>query len=75
MDTSLLTGESVAGPAADGDRLLAGTSVVQGEAEAVVEATGARTGLAAIAQLTQSGEESRRLSAPRPRTGSCSRSG
>ena len=59
MDTSLLTGESAAVPARDGDALLAGTFVVEGEAEAVVEATGGRTRLAAIAELTQAGERPR----------------
>ena len=59
MDTSLLTGESAAVPASDGDALLAGTFVVEGEAEAVVEAAGGRTRLAAIAELTQAGERPR----------------
>jgi magnesium-transporting ATPase (P-type) len=44
MDTSLLTGESAAAPASEGDPLLAGTFVVESEAKAIVEATGARPG-------------------------------
>jgi len=59
MDTSLLTGESVPVAAADGDQLFAGTFVVEGEGRAVVEATGARTRLASIAQLTQAGRRPR----------------
>lgn len=59
MDTSLLTGESVAVPAAAGDELLAGTFVVEGEARAVVSAIGSDTRLAAIAHLTQAGRRPR----------------
>ena len=59
MDTSLLTGESVPVPASEGDRLFAGTFVVEGEGRAVVEATGASTRLAAIAQLTRVGQRPR----------------
>ena len=59
MDTSLLTGESVPVPAAPHDGLFAGTFVVEGEGRAVVEATGANTRLAAIAQLTQVGRRPR----------------
>jgi magnesium-transporting ATPase (P-type) len=59
MDTSLLTGESVPVPASAGDRLFAGTFVVEGEGRAVVEATGAATRLAAIAQLTRGGHRPR----------------
>jgi calcium-translocating P-type ATPase len=53
MDTSLLTGESVPVAVSADDDLFAGTFVVEGEGQAVVEATGAGTRLAAIAQLTQ----------------------
>jgi magnesium-transporting ATPase (P-type) len=52
VDTSLLTGESDPTAAALGDPLSAGTFVVEGEAEAEVTATGARTRLAEIARLT-----------------------
>jgi magnesium-transporting ATPase (P-type) len=51
LDTSLLTGESEA-TAVDGGDVFAGTFVVEGEAEAVVTATGASTRLAEIARLT-----------------------
>ena len=59
MDTSLLTGESVPVPASRNDKLFAGTFVVEGEGRAVVEATGAATRLAAIAQLTRVGHRPR----------------
>jgi magnesium-transporting ATPase (P-type) len=59
VDSSLLSGESVPDAASDGDALFAGTFVVEGEGRAVVEATGARTRLAAIAQLTQVGHRPR----------------
>ncbi len=52
VDTSLLTGESVPTPGGPGDRLFAGTFVVEGSAEAVIVATGAGTRLATIAALT-----------------------
>ncbi|NTW42285.1 MAG: cation-transporting P-type ATPase, partial [Cellulomonadaceae bacterium] len=52
VDESLLTGESAAVHPSVGDGLLCGTFVVEGEAEAVVERTGARTRLAGIAALT-----------------------
>jgi magnesium-transporting ATPase (P-type) len=51
QDESMVTGESRAVPHEAGDRLLAGTFVVQGEGTAVVEATGERTTLADISQL------------------------
>ena len=53
VDVSMLTGESA--PAAPGprDALFAATFVVEGEASARVVATGARTRLAAIAELTR----------------------
>ena len=52
MDTSMLTGESVATTVGDGDLLYAGTFLVEGEAVAVVVAVGERTRLAEIAHLT-----------------------
>ncbi|GGI45309.1 magnesium-transporting ATPase (P-type) [Agromyces flavus] len=52
VDSSMLTGESVAGGVVEGETLFAGTFVVEGEATAVVTATGARTRLAGIARLT-----------------------
>lgn len=54
QDESMVTGESRAVPHGVGERLLAGTFVVQGEAKALVEATGARTTLADISQLAAS---------------------
>jgi magnesium-transporting ATPase (P-type) len=54
QDESMVTGESRAVPHGAGDRLLAGTFVVQGEGRAVVEATGARTSLADISRLAAS---------------------
>jgi calcium-translocating P-type ATPase len=52
IDTSMLTGESVPTPVDVGGTLHAGTFVVEGEATAVVRATGEHTRLAAIARLT-----------------------
>ena len=52
VDSSMLTGESVAGAVGVGDPLFAGTFVVEGEARGVVVATGERTRLADIARLT-----------------------
>jgi calcium-translocating P-type ATPase len=52
VDTSLLTGESVPTTVTAGDTLSAGCFVVEGAGAAVVTATGARTRLASIAQLT-----------------------
>jgi calcium-translocating P-type ATPase len=52
MDTSMLTGESVASTVEDGGRLYAGTFLVEGEARAIAVATGSRTRLADIARLT-----------------------
>ena len=54
VDTSALTGESVADHPAPGDHAYAGCFIVEGEAQATVVATGARTRLAGIAKLTQS---------------------
>ncbi|WP_334143824.1 cation-translocating P-type ATPase [Rhabdothermincola sp.] len=55
VDTSTLTGESVPTRPAVGETVFAGCFVVEGEAEATVVETGARTRLAAIAALTPSG--------------------
>lgn len=54
FDESTLTGESEPVFRATGTPVLAGTFVVEGEAEGVVKATGARTRLAGIAALTTS---------------------
>ena len=53
LDESMLTGESVPVRPDPGGRAHAGTFVVEGEAEAEVTATGARTRLAGIAALTR----------------------
>jgi magnesium-transporting ATPase (P-type) len=53
LDRSTLTGESVPEILEAGDRLEAGTFVVEGEGEALVEATGSATRLAGIAAMTQ----------------------
>jgi len=52
VDSSLLTGESEPLPTEAGSELFAGTFVVEGEAEAVITATGGSTRLADIARLT-----------------------
>ena len=52
VDTSMLTGESVAGAVQEQEVLYAGTFVVEGETSAQVVATGADTRLAGIAELT-----------------------
>ena len=54
VDSSMLTGESLAAMVQEGDDVLAGTFVVEGEARAVVVATGSRTRLAGIARMTTS---------------------
>jgi magnesium-transporting ATPase (P-type) len=56
VDTSMLTGESVPERPGAGAGLHAGTFVVEGEATAVVTATGAGTRLAGIAALTTRAE-------------------
>ncbi|WP_239128243.1 cation-translocating P-type ATPase [Planobispora siamensis] len=61
VNESMLTGESVPARPRAGDRLSAGTFVVEGQAEALVVATGARTRLAEIAALTR---EARRPPSP-----------
>ncbi|GAA1636182.1 cation-transporting P-type ATPase [Nonomuraea maheshkhaliensis] len=53
VNQSALTGESVPVRPGKGDALFAGTFVVEGQAEAVVKATGPRTRLAAIARLAR----------------------
>jgi calcium-translocating P-type ATPase len=53
VDTSMLTGESVPERPAPGAALAAGTFVVEGEANALVVATGAHTRLGGIVDLTQ----------------------
>ncbi len=53
VDSSMLTGESVPERPEPGDSLAAGTFAVEGEAEAVVVATGVHTRLAGIVDLTQ----------------------
>ncbi|HEU4512100.1 MAG TPA: cation-transporting P-type ATPase [Nocardioidaceae bacterium] len=54
VDSSMLTGESVAGAVEEDAPLFAGTFVVEGEARAQVTATGDRTRLANIARLATS---------------------
>lgn len=53
VDESMMTGESDAVVRSAGDPLSAGTFVVEGQAEALVEATGSHTTLAAISVLAQ----------------------
>ncbi len=60
VDASTLTGESVPAALRAGDRAFAGTYITSGAADGLVDATGAHTELAGIAQLTSS--------AHRPRT-------
>lgn len=55
VDTSTLTGESVPTTPTGDEPLFAGTFVIEGDAVAVVTATGESTRLARIAQLTTSG--------------------
>ena len=52
IDASTLTGESLPVTVGAGDTIFAGTFLVEGELEAVVAATGARTRLAGIARMT-----------------------
>ena len=54
VDTSLLTGESVSAAVGPGERLFAGTFVVEGDARAVTTAIGGTTRLAGIARLSTS---------------------
>lgn len=54
LDVSMLTGESAAAAVGSGDRVFAGTFVVEGEASCRVIATGERTRLASIAKLSLS---------------------
>jgi len=53
VDESLVTGESAAIHRETGARVMAGSFVVQGEAEAVVEAIGSGTTIAGISALTR----------------------
>lgn len=53
VDTSTLTGESVPAAPQLGERVFAGTFVVEGEGAGVVVATGKNTRLAEIAQITR----------------------
>lgn len=52
LDESMLTGESEPVPKTGGDSAWGGTFLVNGDAEATVTATGAKTSLAGIAALT-----------------------
>ncbi|QNJ96270.1 cation-transporting P-type ATPase [Mycolicibacterium fluoranthenivorans] len=52
VDSSAMTGESVPGHPGQGDLVHAGCFVVEGQAQVVVTATGERTRLAGIAELT-----------------------
>ena len=53
VDESMVTGESEAVTRVEGNPIVAGTFVIQGEAEALVTATGSSTTLAAISELAQ----------------------
>ncbi|MBF6556483.1 MAG: cation-transporting P-type ATPase [Acidimicrobiales bacterium] len=55
IDTSMLTGESAAVSVAEGEQLFAGCFVVGGEGMARVQAAGAHTRLASIAESTRKG--------------------
>ncbi|MBI5948095.1 MAG: cation-transporting P-type ATPase [Chloroflexi bacterium] len=59
VDESTLTGESLPVAVDASSAVSAGTFVVSGEGTAVVEATGGRTRLAAIARLTRAGRRPR----------------
>lgn len=59
VDTSTMTGESRPAEVSTSDELFAGTFVVEGEGRALVVATGARTKLAELAQLTRAGQRPR----------------
>ncbi len=54
VDSSMLTGESEAGAAAEGEALFAGTFVVEGDSRALVTGIGQQTRLAGITRLTTS---------------------
>jgi len=56
MDESLVTGESGSVPRHEGDPLVGGSFVVQGEATCLVVATGRSTALAGIAELAESAD-------------------
>ena len=53
VDESMVTGESVAVQHSAGETVLAGTFLVQGEGEGIVETIGANTAIAGIAALTR----------------------
>ena len=55
LDTSTLTGESMPREAKPGDATYAGTVVVRGEADALVDATGTRTRFGKTAELVRAG--------------------
>jgi P-type E1-E2 ATPase len=55
VDASMLTGESAAVDVGDAEALFAGCFIVGGEGTALVDATGASTRLASIAELTRKG--------------------
>ena len=59
VDASTLTGESVPVPLGVGDRAFAGTYVSSGSADGVVDAIGAATQLAGIAQMTSTARHPR----------------
>jgi calcium-translocating P-type ATPase len=56
VDTSMLTGESVATTPQAGEQVFAGTFAIEGEAVGLVAATGRSTRLARIAQMTAAGK-------------------
>ncbi|MGS0687040.1 cation-translocating P-type ATPase [Nakamurella sp. GG22] len=56
LNESMLTGESAAVHAGIGDRVRAGTFVIEGTGAGTVTATGGRTELAGIAELTRTAE-------------------
>lgn len=58
VDTSTLTGESIADHPGPGDAVFAGCFIVEGEAGCTVTAIGARTRLAGIAHLTHAQKRS-----------------
>ena len=56
LDESIVTGESMAVPRGPGGTLQCGTFVAQGEATALVVATGAKTSLASVSVLAATAE-------------------
>ena len=59
IDTSMLTGESVPTDVHDGDTLVGGCFVVEGDAHATVTQTGDRTQLASLSRLTSQAGDAR----------------